>query len=88
MQNIFRLRKRNGVGNESNERKGKTKMAEMRYYTIGEFAELLKSRDMLEACELYGKEQTVIRLLTYDSREVAADTMFICKGAFPFISAI
>ncbi|MCI8939479.1 MAG: UDP-N-acetylmuramoyl-L-alanyl-D-glutamate--2,6-diaminopimelate ligase [Dorea sp.] len=53
----------------------------MRYYTIGEFAELLKSRDMLEACELYGKEQTVIRLLTYDSREVAADTMFICKGA-------
>ena len=56
-------------------------MAEMRYYTIGEFAELLKSRGMLAECELYGKEGTVIRLLTYDSREVEADTMFICKGA-------
>lgn len=56
-------------------------MAEMRYYTIGEFAELLKDRGMLEECELYGKEEKVISLLTYDSREVTANTMFICKGA-------
>lgn len=56
-------------------------MAEMRYYTIGEFAELLKSQDMLAECELYGKKDTVIRLLTYDSREAERDTMFICKGA-------
>ena len=56
-------------------------MAEMRYYTIREFAELLKSRDMLTECELYEKEEQVIRLLTYDSREVEPDTMFICKGA-------
>lgn len=56
-------------------------MAEMKYYTIGEFAELLRNRGMLAGCELYGKEDTVVRLLTYDSREVAADTMFICKGA-------
>ena len=56
-------------------------MAEMRYYTIGEFEKLLRSRDMLAECELYGKEDMVIRLLTYDSREVETDTMFICKGA-------
>lgn len=56
-------------------------MAEMRYYTIGEFEELLRSRDMLVECELYEKENTVVRLLTYDSREVETDTMFICKGA-------
>lgn len=56
-------------------------MAEMRYYTIREFAKLLESRGMLAEYELYGKGETVIRLLTYDSREVAADTIFICKGA-------
>ena len=61
-----------------------TKGHELRHapeYTIGEFAELLQSRDMLAECEFYGKEKSLIRFLTYDSREVAADTMFICKGA-------
>lgn len=56
-------------------------MAEMRYYTMKEYAELLAERGMLAECDLCGKEETVIRLLTYDSREVIADTMFICKGA-------
>ncbi len=56
-------------------------MAKMREYTIGEFAELLRTRGMLKECGLYGKQDTVIRHLTFDSREVAADTMFICKGA-------
>lgn len=56
-------------------------LRDMPEYTIREFAALLQSRDMLAECELYGKEEAVIRLLTYDSREVTADTMFICKGA-------
>ncbi|MDO4312996.1 MAG: UDP-N-acetylmuramoyl-L-alanyl-D-glutamate--2,6-diaminopimelate ligase [Eubacteriales bacterium] len=56
-------------------------MAEMRYYTIREYEKLLRDRDMLIECDLCGKEDMVIRLLTYDSREVTADTMFICKGA-------
>lgn len=56
-------------------------MAEMKYYTIREYAKLLEDRDMLAECDLCGKEDVVIKLLTYDSREVEADTMFICKGA-------
>ena len=56
-------------------------MAKMKYYTIGEFEGHLKERGMLLDADLYGRENTVIRLLTYDSREVIPDTMFICKGA-------
>lgn len=56
-------------------------MAKMRYYTIREYAELLKQHDMLIESSLCGKGDVVIRLLTYDSREVTENTMFICKGA-------
>lgn len=56
-------------------------MAEMKYYTMQEYVDVLQKRGMLTACELYGKEDTQIQNLTYNSKEVTEKTMFICKGA-------
>ena len=56
-------------------------MAQMKYYNIRMYADRLRDRGMLKDVEFYGKEDTVISLLTYDSREVTEGTMFICKGA-------
>ena len=56
-------------------------MAEMKYYTAASYVDLMKEREMLAEYNLYGKDETVIALLTYNSKEVVPDTMFICKGA-------
>ena len=56
-------------------------MAEMKYYTLASYVELMKERGMLAEYNLYGKDETVISLLTYNSKEVVQDTLFICKGA-------
>lgn len=56
-------------------------MAEMKFYKIQEYVEALRKRGMFASCELYGKEENVIRNLTYNSKEVSEDTLFICKGA-------
>ncbi len=53
----------------------------MRYDTIQDYVRLLKEEDMLSACGLCGKGDILIRNLTYNSKEVTADTMFICKGS-------
>ena len=56
-------------------------MAEMKFYKLQEYVDILGSRGMLAASELYGKGDTLIRNLTYNSKEVSEDTLFICKGA-------
>lgn len=56
-------------------------MAEMKYYNMQAYADILKERDMLNAYEPYGKGDTQITALTYNSKEAAPDTLFICKGA-------
>lgn len=45
-------------------------MAEMKFYKIQEYVEALRERGMFASCELYGKEENVIRNLTYNSKEV------------------
>lgn len=56
-------------------------MAKMEFHTMRAYAELLEEKGMLAEKNLYGREEEEIRLLTYNSKEVTADTMFICKGA-------
>ncbi len=56
-------------------------MAEMKFYSISFYAEELKKRGMLKEYAPNGQGDKVITTLTYDSREVRQDTMFICKGA-------
>ena len=53
----------------------------MKSDTLKTYAELLKEKGMLLEAELFGQEDKKARILTYDSREVKEDTIFICKGA-------
>ena len=41
----------------------------------------MEASGLLMEAALYGQEETHPDVLTYDSREVKANTMFICKGA-------
>lgn len=56
-------------------------MSRMQYYTIQAYVDLLREREMLADAKLFGKEKTEITTLTYNSKEVKEQTMFICKGA-------
>lgn len=56
-------------------------MGKMQYYSIKEYEELLEKKGMLLESSTEGAEEKVIRALTYNSKEVGKDTMFICKGA-------
>lgn len=56
-------------------------MAQMKYYQMQMYVKQLEERNMLKEYELYGKDDTVIKTLTYNSKEAKADTLFICKGA-------
>ena len=56
-------------------------MAEMKFYTMQDFVDRLEERGMLKDVELQGKGENVIKNLTYNSKEVTEDTLFICKGA-------
>ena len=55
-------------------------MGQMNKYTINVYSELVKEQDNLLEEELYGKEQTTIEQLTFDSKKVTVNTLFICKG--------
>ena len=55
-------------------------MGQMNKYTINVYSELVKEQDNLLEEELYGKEQTTIEQLTFDSKKVTENTLFICKG--------
>ena len=57
------------------------KMAQMKSYRICEYIEKLEQRGMIERYELYGKDDTIVDMLTYNSKEAAENTLFICKGA-------
>ncbi len=48
---------------------------------IRSYIEALQAADLLCAHTCHGIEERPIRELTYDSREVKADTLFVCKGA-------
>lgn len=56
-------------------------MAQMANYTIKAFAELLERESLLTEAKYYGKETEYIKKLTYNSKEVSEQTMFVCKGA-------
>lgn len=56
-------------------------MAQMASYTIKEFAELMRQENLLVNAAYYGKEEEYIKKLTYNSKEVSGQTMFVCKGA-------
>ena len=56
-------------------------MAQMKYYAVEAYLELMKQQDNLLEANLYGKENQVVEHLTYDSKDVKENTFFICKGA-------
>lgn len=56
-------------------------MAQMKYYKMQEYAKALKEQGTLAEYEFYGKEDTQITNLTYNSKEADKGTAFICKGA-------
>lgn len=56
-------------------------MAKMQYYTIQAYVDLLEQKGMLLGSSVSGEEDHVVTSLTYNSKEVQKDTMFICKGA-------
>lgn len=56
-------------------------MAQMKSYTLKTYAALLEENKMLKEAAFFGQEEKEARILTYDSREVGKDTIFICKGA-------
>ena len=53
----------------------------MQYHTIGEYQELLRKSGLLFETKTEGSSDQVIRILTYNSKEAAAGTLFVCKGA-------
>lgn len=56
-------------------------MAQMMNHTMKDFVEFLRERELLVEAECFGKEEVYIENLTYDSKEVTENTLFICKGA-------
>ena len=56
-------------------------MAQMIHHTMKEFVELLEGRNLLVKAICGGQEETEIQNLTYNSKEVTENTLFICKGA-------
>lgn len=53
----------------------------MNEYTIEDYFHLLKQADLVLESNIAGFEKNVIKNLTYDSKEVIQNTLFICKGA-------
>ena len=56
-------------------------MSQMIHHTMKEFVELLKERELLVEAVCGGQEEVEIQNLTYNSKEVTKNTLFICKGA-------
>ncbi len=53
----------------------------MKKYTLEDYALLLENERMMKEFYSCGKEDTVVEYLTYDSKQAAENTLFICKGA-------
>lgn len=56
-------------------------MAKMQFYKIEQYVKLLEERDMLVQAKTEAVGGTAVELLTYNSKEVKENTLFICKGA-------
>lgn len=56
-------------------------MKELKFYSLEEYVSILKEEDMVVSSELYGQAHVKAKMLTYNSKEVIKDTLFICKGA-------
>lgn len=56
-------------------------MGEMKYYTLKEYVKVLEDAGLVTETELYGKDDVVAEKLTYNSKEAAKGTLFVCKGA-------
>ncbi|MCB7302776.1 UDP-N-acetylmuramoyl-L-alanyl-D-glutamate--2,6-diaminopimelate ligase [Bariatricus massiliensis] len=54
---------------------------EQKKYTLGEYALLLENVRMMKEFYSDGQDDIVIDYLTYDSKQVTKNTLFICKGA-------
>ncbi len=53
----------------------------MKKYTLEDYALLLENERMMKEFYSCGMEDTVVEYLTYDSKQVVENTLFICKGA-------
>lgn len=53
----------------------------MKKFTLKEYLKLLKDADLVASADLLGKEDVLVEDITYNSKEAAAGTFFICKGA-------
>lgn len=56
-------------------------MGKMQYYSLQDYVKLLKEKGLLVEERLNGNGERLVKKLTYNSREVKEDTVFICKGA-------
>lgn len=53
----------------------------MNAYTQQQYLDKLSGAGLVLESNLYGQEHHIIRGLTYNSKEVEKDTLFVCKGA-------
>lgn len=53
----------------------------MKKYKLADYARLLQNKNLLRYSRLDGFDTQIVDNLTYDSRSVSENTLFICKGA-------
>ncbi|MDO4395581.1 MAG: Mur ligase family protein [Clostridia bacterium] len=53
----------------------------MKKYKLADYARLLQNKNLLRYSHLDGFDTQIVDNLTYDSRSVSENTLFICKGA-------
>lgn len=56
-------------------------MKTMQYYVMKSYVDFMQQQDNLLESNLYRKDEQIIEHLTYDSKDVKKNTLFICKGA-------
>ncbi len=56
-------------------------MKELKLYSLKDYVSLLEKENLVVSSQLYGQEDRKAQMLTYNSKEVVKDTIFICKGA-------
>ena len=55
-------------------------MKERKFYPLGEYVKILKAANLVKEADLLGQDEKIAANLTYDSRAVKENTVFICKG--------
>jgi len=56
-------------------------MGEMKHYTLKKYVDVLQEAELLVEAQLYGYEEAIAEVLTFNSKEVTDGTLFVCKGA-------